>query len=409
MCKECMYERVPDKGYQRAVASLKIRCLNKEKGCQWTGEVKQVPTHLSQSNGNCQYEPYDCKYNCGESFLRSSLTDHETNRCIKREIECQYCKKYHSTYEDVTSMHYEVCLLYPVLCPNDCGNNIKRIELDTHMSTHCPQRKVNCEFVGIGCKWSDKEERLGQHLEEKWREHIALAMSHSAEEIAELQRKITKLSERVNSLELQAGALDSPVVAKKRLPSEDSSVDLSESIVVPLRPLPIMVPRTIKTSKGTIIPFYNIPDHEDTGNVTASLTVKRWQHKRSHNNLHRSPAFNVHVPGYFLYRFKVTVYCNGLRNAKGSYLFVFANICSHPDESALLSGQLLISLLSSVPGYENKYGLIIFDDSVDDLHRKSTRDGVEIGIEEFIPLEDVDFYLKPDDDSLHFQIHYFEV
>ena len=408
MCKACIYDKVLNKSQQRAASSLKVRCLNNKKGCEWTGEIKQLKTHLTQSNGNCQYELYDCKYNCGESFLRSSLTDHETNKCIKRQIECQYCNKYHSTYEDVTSIHYEVCPLYPVLCPNDCGNNVKRIELDTHTSTHCPRRKVNCEFVGIGCKWSDREEQLGQHLEEKWREHIALAMSHSAVEIAELQRTVTKLSMRVEILELQAGALDSPVVAKKRLPLEDLSVDSLESVVQ------IEVLGTVKTSKGTMIPFYNIPDHEDTDNVTASLIVNRWHHKSSHNNLHRSHSFSV--PGYPHYKLQVTVHCNGIRNAKGSYVSVFANICTEilvfgqsPSESALFSGQLLISLLSSVPGYENKYGLIIFDDSVNDLYRKTTRDGVEIGIEEFIPFEDVGFYLKPDDDSLHFQIHYFEV
>ena len=218
ICKALIYDKVCNKSHQRAVASLKVRCLNKEKGCQWTGEVKQVQTHLSQNNGNCQYQLYNCKYKCGENFFRSSLIDHETKKCIKRQTECQYCNKYRSTYEDVTSEHSKVCPLYPVLCPNDCGNNIKRIELDTHTSTHCPQRKVNCEFVVIGCKWSDKEEQLGQHLEEKWREHIALALSHSAEEVTGLQRTVTKLSERVDSLELQS-------LVRSPLPTKDYSED----------------------------------------------------------------------------------------------------------------------------------------------------------------------------------------
>lgn len=62
-----------------------------------------------------------------------------------------------------------------------------------------------------------------------------------------------------------------------------------------------------------------------------------------------------------------------------------------------------------MPGYENKYGLIIFDDSVLELYRTPTHDGIEIGIEEFVPFEEMDFYLRPEDDSLHFQIHYFEL
>ena len=100
----------------------------------------------------------------------------------------------------IKCVHYIQCCVLMIVVYND----IKRIELDTHTSIHCPQRKVNCEFVVIGCKWSDKEEQLGQHLEEKWREHIALALSHSAEEVTGLQRTVTKLSERVDSLELQS-------------------------------------------------------------------------------------------------------------------------------------------------------------------------------------------------------------
>ena len=122
-CKALIYDKVCNKSHQKAVASLKARCLNKEKGCMPVDRGGE--TSLSQNNGYlngyCQYEPYDCKYKCGENFFRSSLIDHETNKCIKRQIECQYCNKYCSTYEDVSGVHYKVCPLYPVLCPNDCG------------------------------------------------------------------------------------------------------------------------------------------------------------------------------------------------------------------------------------------------------------------------------------------------
>uniref|UniRef100_A0A1X7ST54 TRAF-type domain-containing protein n=1 Tax=Amphimedon queenslandica TaxID=400682 RepID=A0A1X7ST54_AMPQE len=132
LCKSTTYEKVIDKGHQRAVNSLKVYCSNKGKGCNWTGEVKQLLNHLSLDNGDCQHQAYDCKYKCGQKFFRSCLVDHQISGCIKRPIICQFCKKYSSTYEEVTTIHYGVCSQYPIRCPNNCGASVKRIVLDTH-------------------------------------------------------------------------------------------------------------------------------------------------------------------------------------------------------------------------------------------------------------------------------------
>ena len=447
ICKALIYERVLNKGHQRAVASLKVRCLNKEKGCQWTGEVKQVQSHLSQNDGNCQYQLYDCKYKCGKNLFRSPLTDHENNGCVKRPIICRYCNKYHSTYEDVTSEHYKVCPLYPVLCPNHCGNNVKRIELDTHTSTHCPQRKVNCEFVGIGCKWFDSKGKLEAHLESNWRAHIAFAMSHSTDEINQLKKNVSKLNKEVEELKkcvevlepqasgiksnpLSIASSDEETCKLADLPSEDCSVTIMPgkdtameeckelasndeneypeqfSVASPVDDDKLLV----ITSKGTMEPI-TIPDPAQR--CTASLIVDRWHHKRSFNNLHRAPSFRIpELTLHSLYQpyfnLQVTVHCNGISNGKGSHVSVSANVTyRHPITSEeFFSGKLLILLQSPIPDYENKCGLIIFDDSIDERYRKPSPDTVELTIEKFVSFDEVDCYLRPPKDSLLFKIYY---
>ena len=438
MCKAIKYETLINKSHQRAISSLEIRCSNKEKGCKWTGEVKQLETHLSLTKGNCQYESYDCKYKCGSSLFRNALINHESYFCSKRPTTCQFCKKYNSTFDEVTKVHFGVCSEYPVRCPNDCGASVKRIVLDNHVSTHCPQRKVQCEFAGIGCKWFDKERQLGKHLEEKWREHIAFAMSvmsHSAKEVAELKHQVTELRERMTKLELESLVTksESGPLAKKHLPSESEDSQEEENEVEPIAKglcLPsedsseakpnisassvggaglktTVDPSNMKsiiTSFGYAVPF-RIPDNNV---VTASLVVSRWHHKRNYNNLHKSSAFSILGHGHLL---QVTVHCNGIMNAKGSHVSVFANVWHGSLPSLpLFSGKLLITLLSPIPEYEKKYGLIIFDDTVDEKYRRPSRDGVEIGIRQFVSFDELDCYLRPDDgDSLYFQFRYFEL
>uniref|UniRef100_A0A1X7V5E7 RING-type domain-containing protein n=1 Tax=Amphimedon queenslandica TaxID=400682 RepID=A0A1X7V5E7_AMPQE len=446
LCKSTTYEKVIDKGHQRAVNSLKVYCSNKGKGCNWTGEVKQLLDHLSLDNGDCQHQAYDCKYKCGQKFFRSCLVDHQIS---------QFCKKYSSTYEEVTTIHYGVCSQYSVRCPNDCGASVKRIVLDTHVSTHCPQRKVQCEFSGIGCKWLDSIGKLKAHLEEKWREHIALAMSHSTSEIKELKgnvntlnNKVEELHRRVKELETPAGrgAMKStpppPAATEDRKPLDlydfgtlrsivDSSPDLGEggggggrkySNLVAIRKdsntpppepsLPLPPSLTVGfaiTSKGTELAI-DIP--HPSQHCKESLIVDRWHHKRQNNNLHRTPPFSIptiSLLDHDLPRFtlQVTVHCNGIKSGAGSHVSVAANIVwrSPVGFDGLFSGKLLIILESPIPSYEKKYGLIIFDDSVDDVHRKPSHDTVELVIEKFLSFDEVDCYLRPMNDSLFFKIY----
>ena len=454
LCKSNTYEKVIDKGHQRAINSLKVYCSNKGKGCNWTGEVKQLLSHLLLDGGDCHHQAYDCKYKCGQKFFRLFLVDHQLSGCIKRPIICQFCKKYSSTCEEVTTIHYGVCSEYPVRCPNDCGASVKRIVLDNHVSTHCPQRKVQCEFASIGCKWFDSIGKLEAHLEEKWREHIAFAMSHSTSEIKELKEnvstlnnKVEELCRRVKDLEAPAGAIEStppPPAAtedRKQLDLYDFSTlrsivdsppnlgggggggkysnlvalmsmkkDSNSPPPEPSLPLPpsLTVGFAI-TSKGTELAI-DIPHPSQP--CKESLFVDRWHHKRRNNNLHRTPPFSIPNISYLdrdLPRFTmhVTVHCNGIKSGAGSHVSVAANILGRYPTGfdGLFSGKLLIVLESPIPSYEKKYGLIIFDDSVAEVHRKPSHDTVELAIEKFLSFDEVDFYLSPTNDILSFKIY----
>jgi len=62
-CPICRCEEfvtIPHKQADQAIGSLHVFCTNKEKGCEWQGEVNDIINHL----GNCQFEEATCSNDC---------------------------------------------------------------------------------------------------------------------------------------------------------------------------------------------------------------------------------------------------------------------------------------------------------------------------------------------------------
>ena len=54
ICREEEFTTVPNKQVDRAIRSLHVFCTNKDKGCEWQGEVNDIINHLENSDG-CQF------------------------------------------------------------------------------------------------------------------------------------------------------------------------------------------------------------------------------------------------------------------------------------------------------------------------------------------------------------------
>ena len=155
MCKERRYQSFIDKKCLRIINLLQVYCTNKEKGCQWKGELKNLSTHLNKGEreGECQYEEVKCRYEkCEEKGQRQYLKHHEDNDCLQRPFECQYCNTT-GTYHSITEEHYKKCSKYPVLCPNQCTlTQMPRGSVTDHVNNECPLQPVDCVFSWAGCK-----------------------------------------------------------------------------------------------------------------------------------------------------------------------------------------------------------------------------------------------------------------
>ena len=67
ICNEPKFNMMPDRSIVRKINSLKIHCINREDGCQWTGELATLDNHLEEqcsisvSEVSSKFESLGCK------------------------------------------------------------------------------------------------------------------------------------------------------------------------------------------------------------------------------------------------------------------------------------------------------------------------------------------------------------
>ena len=371
-CKSTSSQKVPDKFFERVLDSLKVTCINSEEGCPWTGELKELTQHISVE-GSCQYVTFPCSNNCQSYFSRSELVPHEQNLCHKRPATCQHCSKYKSTWEDVTNIHSKTCSFHPVPCDNGCGKIVRRKEMSAHTTSACPLRKITCKFKTAGCKWSNTEQHLAQHMEDSLKDHMILMFEQTVKQLQEQDEKIAALTKRIQKLEsrpLEASAV----------PSEQKS-EASKS-THPSDRLKMM------SSKGTELLVHF---HVDNSKEKMKFEIQDWAKKKkqgAHSQTFRAFSFGNG------YRMQLMFYC-----IKGEYISMYMNILQTPDRRPF-RGKIVIKLINP-SGTNDKYGIFLYDDSVPNQY--CLPKGTPLGIERFLAFGDTSIYITRNN-SLLFEL-----
>ena len=80
-CRTPEFQTMIDRDIERQVLSLKVYCNNKEDGCTWIGELRQLERHLD----TCFYhDTISCKYKCGLCCPQQQMLIHERDECDLR-------------------------------------------------------------------------------------------------------------------------------------------------------------------------------------------------------------------------------------------------------------------------------------------------------------------------------------
>ena len=193
ICKETSLKTTDDLFFKRKVRQLKVRCSNKSAGCEWVGELGELDNHLKPGSveGPCHFVDVECPLQCGQLVKRRDVNEHKSNECVKRPYSCKYCD-YKSTHEKVVNDHWQKCQRYPEVCPNNCSTNeIERQFLKHHLQKECPLEMIPCKFAFAGCKVTVQRKSMNkdEHLE-----MTALECTHLKAELVDLKLVVAKIS-----------------------------------------------------------------------------------------------------------------------------------------------------------------------------------------------------------------------
>ena len=188
LCKTYNFDKLPDKQLERLLNQRAVYCLLQNSGCNWTGELSKLSSHLNFDDGSsksaCEYLPFPCGF-CGDYFKRVDMSCHQ-GMCVSRPSECLFCN-YKCPFKDL-SVHITSCPKRSRLCKNNCGQRFTSDEMVAHLTKVCPLEMISCEFRFAGCEKRFSRKDLEEHMEERLKKHLQL-MTITYKQLQEKEKK----------------------------------------------------------------------------------------------------------------------------------------------------------------------------------------------------------------------------
>jgi hypothetical protein len=96
-CNNTKFDTMTDKKLERELYALKVYCTNKDEGCRWVGELRDLEKHrncvirstLVDIEKGCEHEKILCS-KCKREIQRSLFNDHLSKGCRVPDGECQF-------------------------------------------------------------------------------------------------------------------------------------------------------------------------------------------------------------------------------------------------------------------------------------------------------------------------------
>ena len=166
---------------KRGIDELQVRCANTERGCQWTGTVGTLDSHIA----SCQFALVPCPNKCGEDkgageqlLIRKQLDEHLKTKCPNRAYECPHCGE-KGTFASITEDHDQVCEKKIIACPNKrrgCSLSMEQGKIKEHVSSDCKFAEVACVYMSLGCGVRMLRKDIVEHQEKEDKVHLHLML-----------------------------------------------------------------------------------------------------------------------------------------------------------------------------------------------------------------------------------------
>ena len=295
LCNGPFTASMPDRRLQRTLNGLKVYCTYKAAGCTWMDVLGNLYNHLNlesdhESNklSGCPFAPIECSF-CEEVLERRFMKEHELDECPQRPFVCVHCKKFKSTFQDVTDKHVPVCPEKLIACPNECGlTEVHRNCVEDHLLNGCPLATIDCTYHSVGCKVQLLRKDLPKHVADNLALHMSLQQEAMSKEMDQLK---TRLAEQE--------AKNSEVVAK--LEQSNALISMLEGLV-----------ERLKLEQTSF--------HGHLKIAPVNLFLAEFAAKRKNNHVWKSFPFYTHPRGY---KMCLEIYANGNGDGLGTHVSVF--------------------------------------------------------------------------------------
>lgn len=141
------------------VDTLRVRCPNKSKGCDYECERHLLRGHVAS---DCAFEYVDQNQNegkrcgCSAKVMRKDWASHGLV-CPKRRIACDTCDA--DLCADELEDHQQTCSPEPAMC-GYCDLSTIKSRLAVHIADECQEAPVLCPHAAFGCAWTGPRRRL---------------------------------------------------------------------------------------------------------------------------------------------------------------------------------------------------------------------------------------------------------
>lgn len=145
----------PNNALKREVLNLKIRCNLHKEGCGWVAELSQREAHIP----TCLFVTVPCSNQCGEWIRRKDVEDHLSKECKLRDVTCPHCHEV-MKFPDLNHHEEESCQYVPKPCSNGCKKMVRGKDI-AHHEKKCPCATVTCPN---DCSAEFLRKHLSRHL-----------------------------------------------------------------------------------------------------------------------------------------------------------------------------------------------------------------------------------------------------
>ena len=365
LCKKKGFKVFPNLDLKRKVNELRVKCLNHEHGCQWSGELRQL---MSTHRIECEFAEKLCPHGCGRSLSKRAMAEHWSDcpnlpvmvlakkvfeeNCELRNLLVEMKQDHKKALEEIDTLKERVQQLQPLA------------ELVQSLREDCDHQKEQTAACTRKQELLDEDQRKTEQTLEKHRTRLQEIMIQVNKDAAAHDDEIAKCQELVSKVQGSSSTLQSTVA------------QILES--------------------STHLPPLQLVMNEFSG------------HKSKHDWWHSEPFYS-HLCGYKMH---LEVKANGNGVGRGTHVSVYVHLMKGENDASLewpLSADVYFRLLNQQsPGEQDIASKVSFipGNSAADQVLDGKLAGTGRGYAKFVPhtmlVADHKAYLK--DDCLVFEI-----